>query len=1527
MKEVMGDAIKDADGKIQSFKRVIEVEPRTKDSMFNTTSADVVDLFYSSERPWRSSTTKISGSANSPVGIANGFARAKETYAKLDATEKEGIKVMARMEAALDEEANKSSEVSNRLKEVNERLKELQAKMESETPTEQKQIDIGTITREFPEYAYITKQITFDGADKVLAQIAADERAKNAKLYFIYRNENGGGFIKATRASDIKIPGFTDIEFFITRPGDKEKDGVFTIYLSESGTRVASGSTPADALKIARDALLASTTFQKQRLLIANSRVSPRFAARTVADSIPLGETVRWPIGDGKYASGIIRSVNTGSGFATVQDDTGVEIKVAAHLIEVRSPQSSTLGTPAERTTETPEFKRWFGKSKVVDENGKPQRVFHGTHVYRDEKRAIDFGNPTIFDRNFALKFFGRKPGMDNVGSWFTTEANSASKYGPAVMPVYLSIQKPFIITGDGANAPQWASTRLRSLVESEGGVEEFRNRLKGEGYDGILLQDDMLDGLPGDVWIAMEPTQIKSAIGNSGAFDPANPSILGSPAEREELNPPKGSAVGDSKTEFYRRHTDTLLERGYDAERTTYERKTNASTKERADAFIAAAGETAAAAEVFNNASPLSGPVRVAVGIEIERRLDARALDASLTPEQRTEARANFNRFSERLAALGTESGQTSQAFDMVSNPFTRNGAIHAATQGAKTRTDRMLGEDGRATEDEIVDAMNTENGKVIEDLLKDVKADVRKVKVTKAMVERSAGELPKNKKELDAAIKQAFADVGKTINDIIRTHITSVDAIGTSLVEKLRQEAGLSDAEARRLEEAVRLRLAQKTEAAKRKVLDRLSKSKGGVSRKIFTLIDKIVEMSNAGAIDQPALRARIAEELKLPRVTDELAAKLKELTDKRLTVPEGFQRDRIDTDILTELRKVKGVGPVDIATAIYYSHILSGYTTQMVNIISTALNTAADTTILAATAEADILLRRNGAKLGTPTAQAIKGLFTGAKMGFSQAIATLNTGYAAKAFDEKMPDVQPVLEILSKEPAVSAAGKGLKGYALLLRYITRSMKAADAVFYRSASEAFQRVAAAKIAGSLDGGMSRAEANEKIRTLLSMSPADFENARKQARAEGLSGYDANLRVGELIEQSRNPNAVHEGHQFALESTFNGHPRGALGVIAKGISDMANGKNGKPGVTALKLFVPFTNIVANVTNASLNYSPMGAVRAKFGYLGESKMTASERENAGIPSLANERPMLIAKSFAGTAAMLALLAYAMSSDDDEAPLITANGPKDQDRKNQLRQSGWKPHSIKIGDAYVSYLSSPMAIPLAFVGNWVDGVRYNDLGKGDTLTNATKAFVGIGSTVTEMSFLSGVADLFDTLRGKPGASPEKWAANVATSAAVPNLVRQLDRTFDPTLRQGEGLTGQIAASLPVVRQSLPERMTPTARPIRSMPTDRFGGVATNDPLWDVLNAKGAVISNMTSAKIGDRQATPEELRAIVKDSGPNIERRLRAELPAIRRMTNEQADAHVAKVAREERAASRDRLPTLMRRRVPTMPPP
>ncbi len=90
-------------------------------------------------------------------------------------------------------------------------------------------------------------------------------------------------------------------------------------------------------------------------------------------------------------------------------------------------------------------------------------------------------------------------------------------------MPVYVAVRNPYVAShAEKAEMKHWTRERL----------EQHTQALIEQGYDGVVLEGD------GGVieLVAFEPTQVKSAIGNNGDFDPANPDIRFSRAAMAEL-------------------------------------------------------------------------------------------------------------------------------------------------------------------------------------------------------------------------------------------------------------------------------------------------------------------------------------------------------------------------------------------------------------------------------------------------------------------------------------------------------------------------------------------------------------------------------------------------------------------------------------------------------------------------------------------------------------------------------------------------------------------------------------------------------------------------------------------------------------------------------------------------------------------------------------------------------------------------------------------------------------------------------
>jgi hypothetical protein len=179
--------------------------------------------------------------------------------------------------------------------------------------------------------------------------------------------------------------------------------------------------------------------------------------------------------------------------------------------------------------TRTESFKKWFGDSKVVDADGKPVVVYHGTDQGENftEFDTMDFGS-WFGDRNTAERY-KEKTGSDN----------------PRIYEVYLSIQNPLYIPDDfdlsddfdmdealdsinKANKTSFTRKDLKLPKGVNAGWEAFSmndrfiDAVQAAGYDGLNAYEEGKA-----TWNAFTQGQIKSAIGNNGDFDGGNGNIM----------------------------------------------------------------------------------------------------------------------------------------------------------------------------------------------------------------------------------------------------------------------------------------------------------------------------------------------------------------------------------------------------------------------------------------------------------------------------------------------------------------------------------------------------------------------------------------------------------------------------------------------------------------------------------------------------------------------------------------------------------------------------------------------------------------------------------------------------------------------------------------------------------------------------------------------------------------------------------------------------------------------------------------
>lgn len=189
--------------------------------------------------------------------------------------------------------------------------------------------------------------------------------------------------------------------------------------------------------------------------------------------------------------------------------------------------------------SENPNFKKWFGKSKFVDESGKPLVMYRGDD----------------------LPFYEFDPGKTREnGFFFTPDKDVANIYGRGESQgYYIKAEKVLDLTQDTRETRQWVRKWAEAFddwtdrqsgepvdpfdVLESGQMFDYEGTWSSErwldiqqtaredGYDAVILPDyDSQKGVFPSV-VVFEPTHIKS-VDNRGTFDPVNNDVRFSPDE-----------------------------------------------------------------------------------------------------------------------------------------------------------------------------------------------------------------------------------------------------------------------------------------------------------------------------------------------------------------------------------------------------------------------------------------------------------------------------------------------------------------------------------------------------------------------------------------------------------------------------------------------------------------------------------------------------------------------------------------------------------------------------------------------------------------------------------------------------------------------------------------------------------------------------------------------------------------------------------------------------------------------------------
>lgn len=195
--------------------------------------------------------------------------------------------------------------------------------------------------------------------------------------------------------------------------------------------------------------------------------------------------------------------------------------------------------------TDTKAFIEWFDGSQVIDKEGNPLIVFHGTNEDFSEFNGFDKFNYFAEDKAYADRFRNEDGHTKEVYlsiknpldlTQFGTEEVHRKAF-VSFLEAKVGKLRPEQIEAIGANnekAPVWMFLREDGFA--------FRKAIEEAGYDGIK----QIENIPGEkqgntTWVAFESSQVKS-VDNNGDFDPDNNDIRFKKTHPADLNK-KGDA------------------------------------------------------------------------------------------------------------------------------------------------------------------------------------------------------------------------------------------------------------------------------------------------------------------------------------------------------------------------------------------------------------------------------------------------------------------------------------------------------------------------------------------------------------------------------------------------------------------------------------------------------------------------------------------------------------------------------------------------------------------------------------------------------------------------------------------------------------------------------------------------------------------------------------------------------------------------------------------------------------------------
>ncbi len=165
--------------------------------------------------------------------------------------------------------------------------------------------------------------------------------------------------------------------------------------------------------------------------------------------------------------------------------------------------------------------------SKVVNEDGTPKVVYHGTDSSFTVFDIMQTGK-NYNELSSGMFFFTKyKDGYPNSAADYARHSSENNDGNPKVMEVYLDIKKPLILDSKG-----YYSTN----EYYDKNFENIYNRFLSGPYDGVIIENSDKNSDDSILYVVDNSARIKSATDNIGTFDRGNNDIRYSQGDLSEV-------------------------------------------------------------------------------------------------------------------------------------------------------------------------------------------------------------------------------------------------------------------------------------------------------------------------------------------------------------------------------------------------------------------------------------------------------------------------------------------------------------------------------------------------------------------------------------------------------------------------------------------------------------------------------------------------------------------------------------------------------------------------------------------------------------------------------------------------------------------------------------------------------------------------------------------------------------------------------------------------------------------------------